>query len=159
MADRHTAAELSAARFQESAKAFGATLLGIGSDPAELAEKNPMRITAIAVAGLVAGTLMTASPAQADPSSEVQELQQQISELHDNWDSLTPDQRNLRIAQLQQQVTTVDRDIQTLPPDQRAAVEAPLVPSTLELADLLRKAQASAPQPCVLFFGPPPCGI
>jgi len=123
-------------------------LLGIGSDPAELAEKNPMRITAIAVAGLVAGTLMTASPAQADPSSEVQELQQQISELHDNWDSLTPDQRNQRIAQLQQQVTTVDRDIQ-----------APLVPSTLELADLLRKAQSSAPQPCVLFFGPPPCGI
>ena len=118
-----------------------------------------MRITAIAVAGLVAGMLMTASPAHADPSSEAQELQRQISELHDSWDSLTPDQRNQRIAQLQQQVTTVDREIQTLPPDQRAAVEAPLLPSTLELADLLRKAQASAPQPCVLFFGPPPCGI
>jgi hypothetical protein len=141
-----------------------------------------MRITAIAVAGLLAGTLLTASPAQAevtvqpalshsyplqpppspspsDPRSEVQELQRQISDLHDSWDNLTPDQRNQRIAQLQQQVTTVDRDTQNLPPDQRGEVEAPLFSSAIELADLLRKAQSSAPQPCVLFFGPPPCGI
>lgn len=142
-----------------------------------------MRITAIAMAGLVASTLVTASAAQAevtaqpalshlyplqpppspspqsDPRSEVQELQRQISELHDGWDNLTPEQRNQRIAQLQQQVTMVDKDIQNLPPDQRAEVEAPLSSSAIELADLLRKAQSSAPQPCTLFFGPPPCGI
>lgn len=141
-----------------------------------------MRIAAIAVAGLLAGTLMTASAAQAemtahpvlshfyplqpppspspsDPRSEVQELQRQISELHDSWDGLSPEQRNQQIAQLQQQVTTVDKDTQNLPPDQRAEVEAPLFSSAIELADLLRKAQSSAPQPCVLFFGPPPCGI
>jgi TolA-binding protein len=142
-----------------------------------------MRITAIAVVGLVAGTLVTASAAQAevtaqpalghfyplqpsvspspqsDPSAEVQELRRQISELHGSWDSLTPEQRNQRIAELQQQVTTVDKDIHTLPPDQQKALEATLLPSTIELADLLRKAQSSAPQPCVLFFGPPPCGI
>ena len=141
-----------------------------------------MRITAIAVAGLLAGTLLTASPVQAevtaqpalshfhplqpppspspsDPRSEVQELQRQISELHDGWDSLSPEQRNQRIAQLQQQVTTVDKDTQNLPPDQRAEVQAPLLSSAVELADLLGKAQSSAPQPCVLLFGPPPCGI
>jgi hypothetical protein len=140
-----------------------------------------MRITAIAVAGLVAGTLVTASAAQAevtaqpaqshfyplqpapspgDPASEAQELRQQISELHDNWDSLTPEQRNQQIAQLQQQVTAVDRDTRNLPPYQKAAVEATLLPSAMELADLLGKAQASNPQqPCILFFGPPPCGL
>ena len=141
-----------------------------------------MRITAIAVAGLVVGTLVTASAAQAevtaqpalghfyplqpppspsrsDPRAEVEELQRQISDLHDSWDNLTPEQRNQRIAQLQQQVTTVDKDTQNLPPDQRAGVEAPLFSSAIEVADLLGKAQSSAPQPCVLFFGPPPCGI
>jgi hypothetical protein len=141
-----------------------------------------MRITAIAVVGLAVGTLVTASAAQAevtaqpalshfyplqpppspspsDPRAEVEELQRQISDLHDSWDNLTPEQRNQRIAQLQQQVTTVDKDTQNLPPDERADVEAPLFSSAIELADLLRKAQSSAPQPCVLFFGPPPCGI
>ena len=42
------------------------------------------------------------SPAlQSDPKSEVQELLRQISELDDSWDSLTPAQRNQRIAGLQ----------------------------------------------------------
>jgi hypothetical protein len=141
-----------------------------------------MRITAIVVAGLVAGTLGTASAVQAaataqpalshlyplqptpspqpDARFEVQELAQQISDLHDSWDGLTPEQRNQRIAQLQQQVTTVDKDVHDLPPDQRGQVEAMLLPSAIELADLLGKAQSSAPQqPCILFFGPPPCGI
>jgi hypothetical protein len=101
-----------------------------------------MRIPAIAVAGLVATALMTAAAAQADPMSEVQELQGQVSELHDSWDSLTPEQRNQRIAQLQRQVTTVDRETKDLPPDQQMAVELPLVSTALQLADLLRKASA-----------------
>jgi hypothetical protein len=129
-------------------------------------EGNCMRITAIAVAGLVAGTLMTASPAQAevtaqpasshlyplqpspipspqsDPRSEVQDLQGQISELHDSWDSLLPEERRQRIAQLQQQVITVDKDIHNLPPDQQLEVEGMLLSSALELADLLRKIQS-----------------
>ncbi len=86
-----------------------------------------MRITAIVVAGLVASTLVTASPAQAevtaqpalsrfyplqpspslrsDPRSEAEERRRQISDLDASWDSLTPEQRNQRIAQLQQQVS------------------------------------------------------
>lgn len=93
-----------------------------------------------------------------DPRAEVQELQQQISELHDSWDSITPDQRNARIAQLQKQVTKVDQDIHNLPPEQQPEVEAMLLPSTFQLFDLLRMAQASQPQPCVLFVCPPPHG-
>ena len=142
-----------------------------------------MRIIAIVEAVLVAGALLAAGPVkaevpaqpalshfyplqpspgpgtQSDPSSEAQELSEQVSELHDSWDSLTPEQRNQQLAQLQQQVTRLDKDLQNLPPDQRAPVEAMLLPSVIELADLLGKAQSSAPQPCVLFFGPPPCGI
>ena len=141
-----------------------------------------VRITAVAAAALLAGTLVTASAAQADvmaqpvqghfyplqpaspspqsdPKSEAQELVRQISELHDSWDSLTPAQRNQRIAQLQQQITAVDRDTKNLPQDQRADVDAILLPSLPELTDLLGKAQSSGPQPCILFFGPPPCGL
>jgi len=80
----------------------------------------PMRITAIVGAGLLAGTLVTASPAQAgvmvqpalshfyplqpspslpsDPRSEAEELRRQISDLDASWDSLTPEQRNQRIG-------------------------------------------------------------
>jgi invasion protein IalB len=120
-----------------------------------------VRITAVAAAAFVAGTLVTSSAAQAqsDPWSEAHELVQQISELHNSWDSLTPAQRNQQIAQLQQQITAVDRDTKNLPADQRADVDAILLPSLPELTDLLGKAQSSGPQPCVLFVGPPPCGL
>src|SRR5208337_4276781 len=125
-----------------------------------------MRITAIALAGLVAGTLVTASPAQAevtvrpalshfyplqpppgpgpqsDPRSEVAELQRQVSELHDSWDSLTPEQRQQRLAQLQQQATRVSNDVQNLPPDQRPEVQLRLWQTMIQLVDLLRKAQS-----------------
>jgi hypothetical protein len=138
-----------------------------------------MRITAIALAALVASTLVTASAARAevtaqpalshyhplepapgrptpslgsDPMWEAQELRRQISELHDSWDSLTPAQRNQRMAQLQQQVTTVDQDTRNLPPDQKAAVNAVLLPSVVELADLLRKAQTPPTSPCIFPF-------
>jgi hypothetical protein len=137
-----------------SAKAFGHKI-----SPRRRSQSEFMKITAIAVAALMASAVWTAGTAHADPMSEVQELQGQISELHDNWDGLTPEQRNQRIAQLQRQVTTVDMDTRNLPPDQQLAVEGPLLSSALELADLLRKAQTSAPQPCTLFIGPPPCGI
>ncbi|MBV9514961.1 MAG: hypothetical protein JO280_13120 [Mycobacteriaceae bacterium] len=130
-----------------------------------------MRIKAIAVAGLVASTLVTTSAAQAqvttqatqshsyplqpapspqpDPTSEAQDLRQQIAELNSEWDSLTADQRNQRIAQLQQQVTMVDENSRNLPQDQKAQVDLVLLPSLIDLGDLLRKAQ-SPNQPC--FF-------
>lgn len=138
-----------------------------------------MRITAMAAAALVASTLVTASAAQAevtaqpalshfyllqlaprrptpslasDPMSEAQELRRQISELDASWDSLTPEQRNQRIAQLQQQVTRVDQDSRNLPQDQKAAVDAILLPSLVELADLLRKAQTPPTSPCIFPF-------
>src|ERR1700756_5470079 len=129
-----------------------------------LRKETWMRITAIAVAGLVASMPVTAGVAQAevtaepalshfyplepspspspqsDPGSEVQELQRQISELHDSWDNLAPQERNARIAQLQRQVTTVDQDVHNLPPEQQPEVEAILLSSTLQLFDLLRMA-------------------
>jgi hypothetical protein len=130
-----------------------------------------MRITAIAIAGLVAGTLVTASPAQADvtappalshfyplqpsfslsPLSDAEELRQQIADLDAGWESLTPEQRNQRIAQLQQLVTNVDLETRNMPPDQKAPVEGVLLPSILHLADLLRKAQGPN-QPCYFPF-------
>ncbi len=133
-----------------------------------------MRVTAIVVAGLVAGTLVTASPVQAevtaqpalshfyplqpspglqsDPRSEAEELRRQISDLDASWDSLTPEQRNQRIAQLQQQVTTVDLDTRNLPQDQKAEVDAILLPSLIHLADLLKKAQTPPQGPCIFPF-------
>jgi hypothetical protein len=128
-----------------------------------------MRITAIAVAGLLAGTLLTASPAQSEapspsalshsyplrpspalsPQSEAETLRDQIDDLDASWDSLTPEQRNQRIAQLQQQVTKVDMDSRNLPEDQKAQVDAILLPSLIHLANLLRKVQTPPTSPCV----------
>jgi hypothetical protein len=108
-----------------------------------------MRIRAIAVAGLVAGTLVAAGPAQADtpfslsPLSDVQDLQQQIADLDATWESLTPAQRNQRLAQLQQQVTNVDMETRNLPPDQQLPVEAALLPSVVHLGDIVRKMRAA----------------
>src|SRR6516162_6822397 len=130
----------------------------------------PMRITAILMAGLLAGAPLGASPAQAemtaqpalghfyplqpppvqsDPFSEAEELRRQIAGLDASWDSLTPEQRNQRIAGLQQQVTKVDLDSRNLPQDQKAAVDAILLPSLIHLADLLRKVQTPPTSPCI----------
>jgi hypothetical protein len=128
-----------------------------------------MRITAIAVAGLLAGALMTASPAQAgvtaqpapshfypqrpspslSPQSEAEELRRQIANLDAEWGSLTPDQRNQRIAVLQQQVTQVDLESRNLPQDQKAQVDAILLPSLVHLASLLAKVQTPPTSPCI----------
>src|ERR1700722_1934736 len=126
-----------------------------------------MKITVIAMAGLVAGTLMTASPAQADvaaqpalshfyplqpsfplrPQSDAEELRRQINDLDAAWDSLTPAERNQRIAGLQQQVTQVDLETRNGPRDQLAQVDAILLPSLIHLASLVRKSQGPN-QPC-----------
>jgi hypothetical protein len=131
-----------------------------------------MRITAIAVAGLVAGTLATASPAQAeaapqpalshfyplqpsfslDPQSDAEELRREISELDASWDSLTPQQRNQRIAGLQQQVTQVDLETRNGPQDQKAQVDAILLPSLINLASLVGKAQTPPTSSCIFPF-------
>ncbi|OBA81436.1 hypothetical protein A9W99_02100 [Mycobacterium sp. 1164966.3] len=124
-----------------------------------------MKFTVIVMACLVAGTLITTSPAQAeltalpalspvpklqnDPKSEVQELLRQISELDDQWDSLSPAERNQRIAGLQQQVTVVDRDTRNLPPEQQPEVEAMLGVAVVRLADILRKEQTPPTSPCI----------
>ncbi|MDT5349989.1 MAG: hypothetical protein QOH91_3276 [Mycobacterium sp.] len=128
-----------------------------------------MRITTIAVAGLLASTLVTASPAQAEvaaqpalshfyplrpspslsPQSEAEELRRQIADLDAAWGSLTPDQRNQRIAGLQQQVTQVDLDSRNLPQDQKAQVDAILLPSLVHLASLLAKVQTPPTSPCI----------
>jgi hypothetical protein len=131
-----------------------------------------MRITAIAIAGLVAGTLVTASPAQTDvtaqpalthfyplqpsmplsPLSDAEELRRQIADLDASWESLTPAQRNQPIAELQQLVTNVDLETRNMPSDQKAPVRAVLLPSILHLADLLRGVQTPPTSPCIFPF-------
>jgi hypothetical protein len=131
-----------------------------------------MRITAIAIAALVAGTLVTAGPAQADvtaqpalshfyplqpslslsPMSDAEELRRQIADLDAAWDSLTPQQRNQRIAGLQQQVTQVDLETRNLSQGEKAQVDAVLLPSLVQLADLLRKVQTPPTSPCIFPF-------
>ncbi|OBF62091.1 hypothetical protein A5787_17200 [Mycobacterium sp. 852002-50816_SCH5313054-b] len=129
----------------------------------------PTRITAIIEAGLLGAAILTGIPAHgdvtvqpalshshplqpppappADPKAEVQELLRQITELDDTWDSLTPPQRNQRIAGLQQQVTVVDRETRNLPPDQQPEIEGMLGMAIIRLLDLTRKAQGPN-QPC-----------
>jgi hypothetical protein len=124
------------------------------------------------MAGLVAGTLVAASPAQAEvtaqlplsqfyplqpsfslsPQSDAEDLRRQISDLDASWDSLTPEQRNQRIAGLQQQVTRVDLETRNMPQDQKAQVDAILLPSLIHLADLLRKVQTPPTSPCIFPF-------
>lgn len=120
-----------------------------------------MRIAALAVAGLVAGTSlaastahadMTAGPVQAhvyplqpppgpvvdpDPVVAVQNFQAHIGDLHDNWDNLSPDERNRRLKALQQEAPLVDAETRNLPPGQQLQVEGMLLSATLQLADLL----------------------
>jgi hypothetical protein len=118
-----------------------------------------MKVTLMAMAGLVAGMLMTAGPAHADvprplqpsftlsPQSDAEELRRQINDLDAAWDSLTPAERNQRIAGLQQQVTQVDLETRNGPRDQLAQVDAILLPSLIHLASLVKKAQGPN-QPC-----------
>jgi hypothetical protein len=129
-----------------------------------------MKIMPIVQALLVAGALLAPAPAraeapaaqsglsyffplqppvQADPQAEAEELRRQIADLDASWDSLSPAQRNERIAGLQQQVTKVDLDSRNLPQDQKAQVDAILLPSLAHLADLLRKAQTPPTSPCI----------
>jgi uncharacterized protein YukE len=98
-----------------------------------------MRIRALAAAVLASTAVVTASTAQADPRGEVQQLQQQTSELHASWDGLSPAQRQQRLNQLSQQATIVQNDVHALPPEQQPEVQLMLGQVTIELADLLRK--------------------
>lgn len=98
-----------------------------------------MKIAAMVFAALAAGVLATASPAHADALSDVQELQRQTSELHADWDNLSPAQRNQQLAQLQRQATLVQGEVDNLPPEQRPEIQARLTQVTFELADILRR--------------------
>jgi hypothetical protein len=115
-----------------------------------------MRITAIAIAGLVAGTLVTASPAQADvaaqpapshfyplqpsfslsPQSDAEEVRRQIADLDAAWDSLTPAQRNQRFTEIQQSLTNLDFETRNMPQDQKAGVDLILLPALGNLGSL-----------------------
>lgn len=132
-------------------------------------KRTAMKIITIAVAGLLAGTLLTASPAHAevtahplpvrvyplqpnlgsDLRSEVRDLLQQISDLDDSWDNITPEARQQRLAQLQQQVTIVDKETRGLPAEQQPQVQAMLGMAVIKLANILRRAQPPD-SPCYL---------
>ena len=122
-----------------------------------------MRIAAIALAGLVATSVLTANIAQADtlagpapshfyplqpppgpvvdpdPVVAVQNFQGQIAELHDTWGTLSPDERSQRLKALQQVAPLIDAETRNLPPGQQLQVEGMLLAATYQLADLLRQ--------------------
>jgi hypothetical protein len=122
-----------------------------------------MKIAAIALAGVAATTVLTASTAQADvmaapatthfyplqpapgpvidpdPVVAVQNFQGQIAELHDLWATLTPDERNQRIKVLQQVAPLIEAETANLSPGQQLQVQGMLLGATFQLADLLRQ--------------------
>jgi hypothetical protein len=122
-----------------------------------------MRITVIAVAGLVTatltGTLVKASPAQAEviaqpalshsyplqpsfplsPQSDAEDVRQQIADLDAAWDSLTPGQRNQRFTQIQQGLTKLDFETRNVPQDQKAGVDLILLPALGNLGSLYQR--------------------
>ncbi len=118
-----------------------------------------MRITAIAVAGLMAGTLATASPAQAEvtaspaltyfqplrpslplsPQSDAEDVRRQIADLDAQWDSLTPAQRDQRFKQIQNSLTNLDFETRNVPQDQKAGVDLILLPALGSLGSLYQR--------------------
>lgn len=117
----------------------------------------------MALAALLVGTPLTASTAHADmmagpapahfyplqpppgpvvdpdPVVAVQNFQAHISDLHDNWDTLSPDERNRRLKALQQEAPMVDAETRNLPPGQQLQVEGMLLSAMFQLTDLLRR--------------------
>jgi hypothetical protein len=122
-----------------------------------------MRIAAMALAGLLASTALTPTTAQADvmtgpaqahfyplqpppgpavdpdPVVAVQNFQGHISDLHDNWDTLSPDDRNRRLKALQQEAPMVEAETRNLPPGQQLQVEGMLLSAMFQLTDLLQR--------------------
>ncbi|CDO86630.1 hypothetical protein AWC29_16415 [Mycobacterium triplex] len=122
-----------------------------------------MKIVAAALAGLVAGASLTASTAHADmtagpvqahfyplqppsgpvvdpdPVVAVQNFQAHIADLHDNWDALSPDERNRRLKVLQQEAPLIEAETRNLPPGQQLQVEGMLLSAMFQLTDLLRR--------------------
>ncbi len=111
------------------------------------------------MAGLVAGTLVTANPAQADvagqptpshfyplqpsfslsPQSDAEEVRREIADLDAAWDSLSQQERNQRFTQIQQGLTKLDFETRNMPQDQKAGVDGILLPSLISLANMYRK--------------------
>jgi hypothetical protein len=118
-----------------------------------------MKITALAIAGLAAGTLITASPVRADvarplqpsfilsPQSEAEDIRREIADLDVQWGSLSPADRQQRLTQIQNQLTNLDFETRNMPQNQKAGVDLILLPSLSHLAVLLGKAQGPN-QPC-----------
>ncbi|OBA59171.1 hypothetical protein A5647_18165 [Mycobacterium sp. 1100029.7] len=74
-----------------------------------------------------------------DPLVAVQNFQAHISDLHDNWDTLSPDERNRRLKGLQQEAPAVEAETHNLPPGQQLQVEGMLLSAMFQLTDLLRR--------------------
>ena len=122
-----------------------------------------MRIAVLVLAGLAAGAVLTATAAHAhvtagpppvhvhplqpppgpiidpDPVVAVQNFQGQIAELHDNWQTLSPDERNQRLKTLQQTAPLIEAETRNLAPGEQLQVEGMLLSAMFQLADLLRQ--------------------
>ena len=122
-----------------------------------------MRIAVLVLAGLAAGAVLTATAAHAhvlaapppaqthplqpppgpvvdpDPVVAVQNFQGQIAELHDNWQTLSPDERNQRLKTLLQTAPLIDAETRNLAPGEQLQVEGMLLSAMFQLADLLRQ--------------------
>ncbi|MCB0941244.1 MAG: hypothetical protein KDB72_13540 [Mycobacterium sp.] len=122
-----------------------------------------MRIAVLVLAGLAVGAVLTATAAHAhvtaapppahthplqpppgpvvdpDPVVAVQNFQGQIAELHDNWQTLSPDERNQRLKTLQQTAPLIEAETRNLAPGEQLQVEGMLLSAMFQLADLLRQ--------------------
>ena len=122
-----------------------------------------MRIAVLVLAGLAAGAVLTATAAHAhvlaapppahthplqpppgpvvdpDPVVAVQNFQGQIAELHDNWQTLSPDERSQRLKTLQQTAPLIEAETRNLAPGEQLQVEGMLLSAMFQLADLLRQ--------------------
>jgi hypothetical protein len=118
----------------------------------------------MALAGLVAGAVVTAGVAQAEvtapgglyplrppfsltPQSEAEDIRREIADLDASWGSLSPADRNQRLTLIQNQLTHLDFETRNMPQNEKAGVDAILLPSLPHLGVLLGKAQGPN-QPC-----------
>ncbi len=118
-----------------------------------------MKVTLMAMAGLLAAMLMTAGPAHADvprplqpsftlsPQSDAEEIRREIADLDNAWAGLSPADRNQRLTQIQNQLTNLDFETRSMPQNEKAGVDLILLPSLVNLGRLVGKAQGPN-QPC-----------
>jgi hypothetical protein len=74
-----------------------------------------------------------------EPQSDAEEVRREIADLDAVWDSLTPAERNQRLAQIQPQLTNLDFETRNMPQDQTPGVDLIPLPSLVNLGRAARE--------------------